>query len=68
MTDPDDPDQDAAFYIEGPDERGCVWIHGAHSFDPWSRNLGPQDKVADILRQWLESIDPEAKIERDERR
>jgi hypothetical protein len=51
------PDQGAFFYIEGPDERGCVWIHGASSSDPWAHNLGPQHKVAEVLSQWLESVD-----------
>jgi hypothetical protein len=23
-----EPEQEALFYIEGADERGCVWIHG----------------------------------------
>jgi hypothetical protein len=53
----DEPEQDALFYIEGSDERGCVWLHGASSRDPWSQNLGPQDKVAEVLSQWLASID-----------
>lgn len=51
------PEQDALFYKEGPDERGCVWTHGASSQDPWSQNLGPQDKAAEVLTQWLGSID-----------
>ena len=53
----DEPEQDALFYIEGPDERGCVWIHSANSSDSWTQNLGPQDKVAEVLSQWLGSID-----------
>lgn len=52
-------DEGALFYIEGPDERGLVWIHGAHSHDPWARNLGSQDKVAELLSQWLGSIERE---------
>lgn len=53
----DEPEQEALFYIEGPDERGCVWMHGANSRDPWSQNLGPRDKVTEALSQWLASID-----------
>jgi hypothetical protein len=53
----DEPEKEALFYIEGPDERGCVWMHGASSTDPWAQNLGPQDKVAAVLSQWLGSID-----------
>ena len=53
----DEPEQDALFYIEGPDERGCVWIHGTNSCDSWSQNLGPCRKVAEVLSQWLGEID-----------
>lgn len=53
----DNPEQRALFYIEGPDERGCVWMHGASSADPWARNIGPADKVAEVLSQWLAFLD-----------
>ena len=53
----DQPEQEALFTIKGPDERGCVWMHGTSSRDPWSQNLGPRDKVAEVLSQWLGSID-----------
>ena len=53
----DDSEQEALFYIEGPDERGCVWMHGASSRDPWHQNLGPTEKVAELLSQWLGSIE-----------
>jgi hypothetical protein len=53
----DEPKQEALFYIEGPDERGCVWAHGTSSRDPWTQNLGPAPKVAEVLSQWLGSID-----------
>jgi hypothetical protein len=52
----DGPEQEARFYIEGPDERGCVWMHRASSSDPWAQNLGSSDKVAEVLSQWLGSI------------
>jgi hypothetical protein len=52
-----EPEQQALFYIEGPDERGCVWMHGASSKDPWARNLGPARKVAELMSQWIASID-----------
>jgi hypothetical protein len=52
-----EPEQEVLFYIEGPDERGCVWIHGTSSRDPWSQNLGPCRKVAEVLSQWLGEID-----------
>jgi hypothetical protein len=53
----DEPEQDALFYIEGPDEDGCVWIHSASSRDPWTKNLGPAQKAAEVLSEWLGSID-----------
>jgi len=51
MIEPDEPEQEA------PDELGCVWMHGAHSRHPWAQNLGPEEKVAEVLSQWLGSID-----------
>lgn len=53
----DESEQEAQFYIEGPDERGCVSAHGTSSADPWTRNLGPAAKVTEVLSQWLGSID-----------
>ena len=52
-----EPQQDALFQIEGPDEDGCVWICSTEGRDVWCQNLGPQDKVAPLLSQWLGSID-----------
>jgi len=53
----DGPEQDALFYIEGPDEDGCVWICSADVPGQWCHNMGPADKVAEVLSQWLASID-----------
>jgi hypothetical protein len=53
----DEPEQDALFEIEGPDEDGCVWICSAKGRDDCCRNLGPADKVVEVLSQWLSSID-----------
>ena len=53
----DEPEQEALFYIEGPDERDCVWVHGTSSADPLVRNLGSAPKVAEVLSQWLGTID-----------
>ena len=65
MKHPEGSEQDASFYIEGPDERGCVWIHGASSATPWAQNLGPCRKVAEVLSQWLGSVDfDEVELER----
>ena len=55
----DQPEQDALFEIEGPDEDGCVWICSAKGRGDWCRNLGPADKVAGLLSQWLGSLDLE---------
>jgi hypothetical protein len=52
-----EPEQEALFYIEGPDEDGCVWIYGANTSDPWAQNLGPCRKVAEVFSQWLGSVD-----------
>jgi len=53
----DEPPQDALFQIEGPDEDGCVWACSAEGRDIWCHNLGPREKVAEVLREWLESAD-----------
>ena len=53
----DEPQQDALFYLEGPDEDGCVWICSADVPGQWCHNLGPADKVAEVLSQWLGTID-----------
>jgi hypothetical protein len=51
-----EPEQEALFYIEGPDEDGCVWRCSAEA-GAWCHNMGPADKVAEVLSQWLASID-----------
>lgn len=53
MTQPFEPDQDALFQIEGPDEDGCVWICSAAGRDVWCHNLGPAPAVIEALSQWL---------------
>lgn len=52
----DDPEQDALFEIEGPDEDGCVWICSADGRDVWCQNLGPKDSVAERFSVWLGSV------------
>jgi hypothetical protein len=52
----DEPEQEPLFYIEGPDEDGCVWIYGANTSEPWAQNLGPCDKVAEVFSRWLGEI------------
>jgi hypothetical protein len=52
-----DEPEEAHFYIEGPDERRCVWIHAATSADRWTRNLGPRDSVADATSEWFWLVD-----------
>jgi len=53
----DEPEQDALFEIEGPDEDGCVWICSSKGRDVWCQNLGPKEAVAEQFCQWLGSID-----------
>ena len=53
----DEPEQDALFEIEGPDEDGCVWICSTKGRQDWCQNLGPAEKVAAVLSEWLESQD-----------
>lgn len=47
-------EQEALFEIEGPDEDSCVWLHVK---DGPTVNLGPRDKVAEKMADWLASID-----------
>ncbi len=51
MTTHDGPEQEALFYIEGPDEDGCVRISSTEATGGWHHNLGPSDKVAEVLSQ-----------------
>lgn len=53
----EEPQQDALFEIEGPDEDGCVWICSAEGRDVWCQNLGPRDRVAKVLSAWLGSVE-----------
>lgn len=53
----DGPEQEALFEIQGPDEDGCVWACSPAGRDIWCQNLGPTEKVAEVLSQWLQSID-----------
>ena len=53
----DELEQGALFQIEGPDDDGCVWICSAEGRDVWCQNLGPKDKVAEIISSWLGAID-----------
>ena len=49
--------QEALFQIEGPDENGCVWACSPEGRDVWCQNLGPAEKVAEVMSQWLGTID-----------
>lgn len=57
-----EPEQNALFQIEGPDEDGCVWICSVEGRDVWCQNLGPTEKVSEVLSQWLGSIDHEERL------
>ena len=50
-------EQESLFEIDGPDEEGNVWIVSPEGRNVWSRNLGPQDRVAEVLSDWLAQID-----------
>jgi len=49
-------EQDSLFEIDGPDEEGNVWIVSPEGRNVWSRNLGPQDKVVEVMSDWLAQI------------
>jgi len=53
-----EPAQDALFGLEGPDDDGCLWACSPDgSPDVWCQNLGPAEKAAEVMPQWLGSID-----------
>lgn len=52
-----EPEQEALFELQGPDEDGCVWACSPAGRDVWCQNLGPTQKVAEVLAEWLEKID-----------
>ena len=53
----EDDTQAALFQIEGPDEDGCVWACSTQGRDVWCANLGPTAKVAQVMSQWLGTIE-----------
>jgi hypothetical protein len=53
----DKREQTALFQIEGPDEDGCVWACSPDGRDVWCQNLGPTQKVAEVISRWLGSIE-----------
>lgn len=53
---------DAPFAIEGPDGDGFVWICSSEGRSDWCHNLGPADQAAEIMSQWLASIDYEERL------
>lgn len=63
-----EPEQESLFELQGPDEDDCVWACSPKGRDVWCQNLGPKQKVAEVLSQWLGSIDyDEVEVERYER-
>lgn len=63
MNDEGEASQEALFEIQGPDEDGCVWACAPEGRrDIWCQNLGPADKVAEVLSQWLGSIDYQERL------
>ena len=53
----EEPAQEALFQLEGSDEDGCVWACSPGGRDIWCQNLGPAEKVAEVMSQWLGSLD-----------
>ncbi len=53
-------EQGALVQIEGLDEDGCVWACSAKGRDVWCQNLGPKEKVVDVLSQWSGSPNHDA--------
>lgn len=51
MTDTDE--SRVLFAIDGPDDRGNVWMRSWVGPGIWQHNLGPYDKVAEALSDWL---------------
>ena len=62
MNDNDEAEQDALFQIEGPDEDGCVWACSNEGGEVWCRNLGPAEKVAEVMSGWLANYDDGERI------
>ena len=53
----DEPEQEALFELQGPDDSGCVWACSPAGRDVWCQNLGSTGSVAAVLAEWLEAID-----------
>lgn len=45
------------FELRGPDENGDAWICSSKGRDDWCHNLGPYEEAAEVMSQWLGSID-----------
>ena len=41
---------------------GCVWACSNEGREVWRRNLGPADKVAEVMSQWLANYDDGERI------
>lgn len=57
-----EPEQQALFELQGPDEDDCVWACSPDGRDVWCQNLGPVDKVAEVMSRWLAAIDQDEKF------
>ncbi len=54
----EEPEQEALFQIEGPDEDGCVWACLPDGRDVWYSNLGPTEKAAAVISEWMAAEAP----------
>ena len=58
-----EPEQEALFELQGPDDDGCVWACSPDGGrDIWCQNLGPAEKVTEVMSQWLGSFDEDERF------
>jgi hypothetical protein len=53
----DEPEQDAPFQIEGPTRMTACKACSPHGRGVWCLNRGPEDKLVEVLSQWLTQTD-----------
>lgn len=48
---------DRQFDLEGPDDNGDVFVCSPEGRDVWCHNLGPWQDAAEIMCEWLGSVE-----------
>jgi hypothetical protein len=48
-----DIERHVLFSLEEEDEAGCIWACSWAGPEIWRHNLGPAEKVREVLSQWL---------------